>query len=90
MMKNSFFDELVIEQEAAILPFYYLKVSRENLSTLALKFQKEQEILRKEDFNRRKPISHEPKVEDDDPENDSHSGEKLKIMRLNNSSSSSD
>jgi len=88
--EEQFFDELVIEQEAAILPFYYLKVSRENLSTLALKFQKEQEILRKEDFNRRKPISHEPKVEDDDPENDSHSGEKLKIMRLNNSSSSSD
>jgi len=44
--KNQFYDELVIEQEASILPFYLLKISTENLSTLALAFQKEQEALR--------------------------------------------
>jgi hypothetical protein len=46
LYEEQFYDELVIEQEASILPFYLLKISTDNLSTLALAFQKEQESLR--------------------------------------------
>jgi len=46
---EEYFDELVIEQEASILPFYFLKISTANLANLAIQFQKQQEQLRKEE-----------------------------------------
>eukprot|EP01124_Arcella_intermedia_P023952 TRINITY_DN3932_c0_g1_i5.p1 TRINITY_DN3932_c0_g1~~TRINITY_DN3932_c0_g1_i5.p1 ORF type:complete len:1888 (-),score=282.48 TRINITY_DN3932_c0_g1_i5:39-5237(-) len=49
---EQYFDEIVIEQENSILPYYFLKISTNNLSGLAIKLQKEQERLRIEENER--------------------------------------
>jgi hypothetical protein len=46
---EEFYDEIVIEQEASILPFYLLKISRNNLGPIALKLQKEIDRLNREE-----------------------------------------
>jgi len=46
---EQYFDEIVIEQESSVLPFYLLRISTKNLGSLALQLQKEQERLRAEE-----------------------------------------
>jgi len=44
-----YYDEIVIEQESAVVPFYLLKIQKNNLLPLALEIQKRQEKLRQMD-----------------------------------------
>jgi len=52
IMANSeepYYDEIVIEQESAVVPFYLLKIKKDNLLSLAMTIQKRQEKLRRDD-----------------------------------------
>jgi len=44
-----YYDEIVIEQESAVVPFYLLKIKKDNLLSLAMTIQKRQEKLRRDE-----------------------------------------
>jgi len=50
--EDSYYDEIVIEQESAVVPFYLLKIKRDNLLPLVTEIQKRQEKLVREDEHR--------------------------------------
>jgi len=56
--EEEFYDEVVIEQESFVLPFYLLKISNKNLGILAMALQKEQERLRIEEQARKEKNLH--------------------------------
>jgi len=47
---EEFYDEIVIEQEASILPFYLLKISKTNFKALAERMKKEEDQLADENL----------------------------------------
>jgi len=51
IMENTdpYYDEIVIEQESCVVPYYLLKIKKDELVTLAMDIQKRQEKLRQED-----------------------------------------
>jgi len=51
--EEQFYDEVVIEQESFVLPFYLVKISTKNLLSMALVLQKEQERLLNEEHTQK-------------------------------------
>jgi hypothetical protein len=47
--EESYYDEIVIEQESCVVPYYLLKIKKDKLVALALDIQKRQEKLRLEE-----------------------------------------
>jgi len=46
--ETEYFDEIVIEQESNVLPFYLVKISMQNLSKLVMQIQEKQDKIRLE------------------------------------------
>jgi len=72
-----YYDEIVIEQETNVVPFYFLKIAKNNLLPLAIDIQKRQEKMRQDDVGRNTTI----RVIDDSA---------ASVRRHKNDSSSSD
>jgi len=86
---EDYYDELVIEQEAAILPYYLLKISKNNLGTLALAFQKDQELLRKEADGLSLLPDGRQKTTNDKKDDNQKTDEELYELKTDSSTSSS-
>jgi len=66
--EEPYYDEIVIEQESAVVPYYLLKISKSNLLPLAMDIQKRQEQLRQSDeLNRSTNIRESDKSNDGKP-----------------------
>jgi len=47
--EDTYYDEIVIEQESCVVPYYLLKIKKDKLIALAMDIQKRQEKLRQEE-----------------------------------------
>uniref|UniRef100_A0A6B2KXN4 Fibronectin type-II domain-containing protein n=1 Tax=Arcella intermedia TaxID=1963864 RepID=A0A6B2KXN4_9EUKA len=82
---EQYFDEIVIEQENSILPFYFLKISPNNLGEKTMKLQKEIDTLRLAEFQEMKAGLN---IRTHSDRNSSSSSDKIKMKRIKSETSS--